>query len=221
MKTLTATVQEPVATKADGSLVPTEDSAASPLATKEIYIILSQSGSVLSRFLKLVTRAPYNHASIALQGDLHTMYSFGRIRPYNPFVGGFVRESSSFGTFKRFKKTRIRVLKIEVSLEAYNEASRIIEQMLGEQARYRYNYWGLILAAIRVPFKKRYRYYCSEFVKYVAVCMNLPEAKALPAIVKPMHLLSLPHQIIYEGILCEYDPQLAEGLASHEIEPRP
>ena len=172
--------------------------------TKKIYIVLSQSGSNLSRFLKLVTREPYNHASIAFNDSLEIMYSFGRVRPYNPFVGGFVCESSSFGTFKRFRNTRIRVVEIDVSREAYVEAATIIDQMLGEQRRYHYNYLGLILAAIRVPFKKQYCYYCSEFVKYLALRMELPEAKKLPAITKPMQLLSIPHREIYEGTLREY-----------------
>lgn len=171
---------------------------------KKIYIILSQSGSNLSRFLKLVTREPYNHASISFREDLEPMYSFGRIRPYNPFVGGFVCESSSYGTFKRFKNTRIRVLEIDVTAEAYLEAATIIDQMLSEQRRYHYNYLGLILAAIRVPFKKQYCYYCSEFIKYLALRMELPKAENLPAIVKPMHLLTIPHREIYEGTLREY-----------------
>ena len=179
-------------------------------STKKIYIVLSQTGTLLSRVLKIVTHSPYNHSSIALQEDLQTMYSFGRLRPYNPFWGGFVCESPTRGTFKRFKNTRIRVLEIHVS--AYDMVCEIIRQMMAEQERYRYNYWGLILAAIRVPVKRQYRYYCSEFVKYLALRMALPEADHLPAIVKPMHLLSIPHTIVYEGILREYDP---EGAAVH------
>ena len=184
---------------------------AEPSANRKIYIVLSQSGSNLSRFLKLVTREPYNHASFALSGDLETMYSFGRIRPYNPFIGGFVRESTAYGTLKRFKNTRARVLELEVTPDAYDEAYRIIQRMLAEQRRYHYNYLGLILAAIRVPFKKQYCYYCSEFIKYLALSMKLPEADKLPAIVKPMQLLALPHVTVYEGILREYDPRLTHA----------
>ena len=192
------------------SAFPTPPSANGQIPdTRKIYIILSQSGSNLSRFLKLVTREPYNHASIALDGDLRTMYSFGRLRAYNPFRGGFVRESTAYGTFKRFKNTRARVLEIEVSSTAYDAVVAIIHEMLDDQRRYHYNYWGLILAAIRIPFKKRYCYYCSEFVKYLALCMELPEAEKLPAIVKPMHLMSIPHTTVYEGILREYAPHIA------------
>ena len=37
---------------------------------KKVYIVLSQTGTILSRILKLVTRAPYNHSSITLSEDL-------------------------------------------------------------------------------------------------------------------------------------------------------
>ena len=172
--------------------------------TKKIYIVLSQTGTILSRILKLVTRAPYNHSSIALTEDLETMYSFGRRNPYNPFYGGFVEESPARGTFKRFKETRVLVLETEVSADAYTEIGQIIQQMMLEQARYHYNYGGLLLAALRIPFKRRNCYYCSEFVKAMVLRMNLPGAEEIPAIVKPMHFLTVPHKKIYVGKLRDY-----------------
>jgi hypothetical protein len=73
--------------------------------SQTIYIVISQTGTALSRILKFVTGAKYNHASISLVPDLSTMYSFGRLHPRNPFLGGFVVESPHSGTFKRFSGT--------------------------------------------------------------------------------------------------------------------
>lgn len=174
--------------------------------TKKVYIVLSQTGTILSRILKLVTRAPYNHSSIALTEDLQTMYSFGRLHPYNPFHGGFVQESPDHGTFKRFKDTRVLVLETEVSSDAYSEIGQIIQQMMMEQAHYHYNYWGLLLAALRIPFKKHNCYYCSEFVKAMVLRMDIPGAEEIPAIVKPIHLLAVPHKKVYVGKLRDYEP---------------
>lgn len=70
---------------------------------KQLYIVISQTGTLLSRILKQITGAEYNHASISLSRDLERMYSFGRRHPYNPFWGGFVIESPRTGTFKRFR----------------------------------------------------------------------------------------------------------------------
>ena len=102
-------------------------------STKKVYIVLSQTGTILSRILKLVTRAPYNHSSIALTEDLEVMYSFGRLNPYNPFRGGFVQESAHFGTFKRFKNTRVMVVEADVTEQAYGElCTRIAEISLNQ-----------------------------------------------------------------------------------------
>ncbi len=179
---------------------------ASTEESKKVYIILSQTGTILSRILKLITRAPYNHSSIALTEDLQTMYSFGRTNPYNPFHGGFVQESPTHGTFKRFKNTKVMVLETEISSDTYSELGQLIQQMVKEKARYHYNYLGLFLAAIRVHREKRNCYYCSEFVKAMVLHMNLPGAEEIPDIVKPMHFLTVPHKTVYVGKLQEYEP---------------
>ena len=59
---------------------------------KKIYIILTNSGTILSRVIKLYTRKEYTHVSISLDKRLRKMYSFGRLNPYNPFYGGFIHE---------------------------------------------------------------------------------------------------------------------------------
>lgn len=47
--------------------------------TKKIYIILTYSGTILSRLIKVYTREKYCHVSVALDENLNEMYSFGRL----------------------------------------------------------------------------------------------------------------------------------------------
>ena len=86
---------------------------------KKIYIVLSQTGTMLSKALKFFTQAEFNHASISLSPKLDKMYSFGRLNPYNPFIGGFVEEGINKGTFKRFANTKAMVLEINVSIAKF------------------------------------------------------------------------------------------------------
>ncbi len=181
------------------------DTAEAP-KTEKVYIVLSQTGTALSRVLKLITRAPYNHSSIAFSDDLRTMYSFGRARPYNPFVGKFVEESPDKGTFKRFKNTEILVLEFEVTSDACAEVGALIRQMMRERARYHYNYMGLFLAALRIHHEKADSYYCSEFVKAMAQKLGLDGVEKIPPIVKPIHFLGLEHKVVYRGKLQDYVP---------------
>ena len=59
---------------------------------KSIYIILSQTGTMFSKALKVFTGAECNHSSISLSPTLDKMNSIGRLNPYNHFIGGFVQE---------------------------------------------------------------------------------------------------------------------------------
>ena len=79
---------------------------------KKIYFILTYSGTVLGRIIRFKTKRFYTHVSISLDENLEKMYSFGRINPYNCFVGGFVHERHIFdcNTYKsnRNRKRRMK-----------------------------------------------------------------------------------------------------------------
>lgn len=77
---------------------------------KKIYIVLTYTGTILSKLVKMYTKKEYSHVSIALDEDLKEMYSFGRTYAYCPFIAGFVHEEIDKGTFKRFKKRRLEFI---------------------------------------------------------------------------------------------------------------
>ena len=169
---------------------------------KEIYIVLSQTGTVLSRILKLITKDPYNHASVTPYEDLHKMYSFGRRHPYNPFWGGYVVESKDFGTFKRFSETQVQVLALPVKEALYQDLVEVLDKMAEERKKYRYNYLGLYLAALRITHRRKNRYYCSEFVREMLHREAVSGVEELPAIIRPIHFCSLPDvRTVYCGKL--------------------
>lgn len=91
---------------------------------KRIYLILTYSGTILSRIIKIYTRDEFAHVSISLDEELNQMYSLGRLNPYNPFIGGFVHEGINIGTFKRFRKTQTAVYSIMISDEQYKKNKR-------------------------------------------------------------------------------------------------
>lgn len=173
--------------------------------SRELYIVISQTGTVLSRILKLITGAEYNHASIGLTPDLELMYSFGRKNPYNPFYGGFVVESPNFGTFKRFKNTKVMVLSLKVNADVYDRIEKLIHTMVACKSEYGYNYLGLYLAALKINYKSQNRYYCSEFVNKIIQDSEVRGSDKLKGIVQPMHFIDLPDATnIYCGKLKDY-----------------
>lgn len=177
-------------------------------AKRQLYIVISQTGTILSRILKLFTGAQYNHASISVSRDLQQMYSFGRKHPYNPFWGGFVKESPDIGTFKRFYKTKAVVLAVDIDDKKYIELCEFLRTMHLQKKNYHYNYLGVCLAAFHIAYKKHNCYYCSEFVKDMLLKGEVEGAQMLRPIVQPIHFFALPHKRLYCGRLSEYSCDL-------------
>ena len=120
---------------------------------KKIYIIVSHTGTVLSRIIQCYTRDEYSHVSIALDKDLEEMYSFGRLNPYNPFYGGFVHERVNEGTFKRFKNTRSCVYSLEVEEYQYRKIKKIIQRFAYHRKAYKFNVLGLFAVGFKIKIR--------------------------------------------------------------------
>lgn len=176
---------------------------------KEIYIVVMQTGSIVSRALKMITGKEYNHVSVSFDPDLHYLYSFGRRNPYNPWIGGFVQESIDFGTLKRFSDTRAVVMSLSVSEKTYYQLVHKIDEMFEDKENYYYDSLGLILACFNVIYKRERHYYCSDFVRDLLVKYGVEDPTQFEEIVQPMHFLNLPDvNVIYEGRLRDFSRDL-------------
>lgn len=170
---------------------------------RKIYIVLTYSGSLLSRIIRFYTRKEYSHVSIALDEDLSRMYSFGRIHPYNAFVGGFVREGVNFGTFARFKNTTCSIKCLEVEDKQYYDLKRLIRKFEKRKRIYTFNVVGLFAVALNVKVKRTNSFYCAEFVKYALEQSHIVEE--LPEIIRPDDFYNLDDsKPVYEGLLRKY-----------------
>lgn len=170
---------------------------------KKIYIILTYTGTILSRIVKIYTKKEYSHVSISLDEDLTKMYSFGRLNPYNPFIGGFVHEGIDIGTFKRFKKTKTKIYSMEIPEEKYEKLEEVIDSIQNRKDLYKFNLIGLIGITLNIKIKREKRFYCAEFVKYV---LEQSEVLELPDLVKPEDFEKITGtSVIYKGILKEYN----------------
>lgn len=172
---------------------------------KKIYIILTHTGTTLSKIIKGFTKDDFSHVSIALDIELKEMYSFGRLNPYNPFWGGFVHEYIDKGTFKRFYKTIAKIYSLEITEQQYESIKNNIEQIKNDKENYKFNIIGLFAAGFHKKIKKQKTFYCAEFVKYVMEKVDIKTD--LPDIVKPEDFKNINElQEIYGGLLRKYQP---------------
>lgn len=170
---------------------------------KKIYIVLTYTGSILSKIVKMYTRREFSHVSIALDEDLQEMYSFGRTFAFCPFIAGFVHEQPNKGTFKRFKKTKTRVYSLEVPDNKYEKVLEIIKDFKENKKKYSFNIIGLACVVIHLKFKREKSFYCAEFVKYVLEQSQIKDS--LPDLIKPEDFKEIEGlSVVYNGILNEY-----------------
>lgn len=170
-----------------------------------LYVVLSQTGTFPSNLIKLFTHGEFNHASVGLASDLKELYSFGRVRLYNPFHGGLVKESPDRGTFKRFCHTKIAVVAVPVSEEEYARAAERLQSMYARRREYRYNYKGLLYAIAKKPYKRKNYFFCSEFVAYILEIAGAVEGGYSERLVTPMDLMAVPGgKVVYRGEICDF-----------------
>lgn len=90
--------------------------------------------------IKLYTKKTYNHASIAFDSDLSELYSFGRKKARNPFVGGFVKEDSKSDLFTQ---ADCAIYLLSVTEGRMHKMNLYIQQIEAQKKQYRYNFLGL------------------------------------------------------------------------------
>lgn len=170
---------------------------------KKIYLVLTHTGTILSKIIRTQTKDEFTHVSIALDRELKQMYSFGRLHPYNPFWGGFVHEAIDKGTFKRFYKTQTKIVSLEVTEEQYDTIQQTIEKIQEKKEEYTFNVLGLFAIAFHKKIVKEQSFYCAEFVKYVIEKAGIQTG--LPEIVKPEDFRYIPSvKKEYQGVLRKY-----------------
>lgn len=170
---------------------------------KTIYIILTNTGTMLSKIIYAYTGNMYTHISIALQEKPYEFYSFGRLNPYNAFLGGFVKEGVNVGTFKRFCNTKAAIYTLQVTESQYNSIKKQIYSFSIYKKNYSFNVIGMFLVPLKVKINKHNSFYCAEFVYYILKLAHI-DTNNLPKIIKPIDFLKLDNlHLIYKGYLRE------------------
>lgn len=169
---------------------------------KTIYIVLTDTGTLLSKAIGVYTRKDLNHASIAFDKQLTEMYSFGRKQRHNPFVGGFVNENATTGIFKN---ANCAIYKIEVSEDIYDKMKEKVRMFEKTKELYKYNFIGLFAVAINVELHRKHAFFCSQFVATVMKECELNLLPVSPNLVKPQHFSEVTcFQKVFEGQLQTY-----------------
>lgn len=169
---------------------------------KSIYILLTKSDTYVSKTIKLFTSDTYTHASISFSEDLQPLYSMSRKYVNTPLPAGLRTEPLDHGFFKKYDDIPCALYELRVSDEIYLSAKRDVEQMMSEATSYQFSVIGLLLCHLGIPFHRKHRLFCSEFVSEV-LCRN--NALCLPkdtSLMRPNDYTSIPE------LACRFEGRL-------------
>lgn len=130
------------------------------MKTRKLYILLTQFPGLNSRAIQLWTRFPYTHASLGLEEDLNTFYSF--------VYKGFIVES-----IPRYNKPGrtpfpCALYCLDVPESIYHETKQTLQSFCRNRASMHYSRLGVVMGLVlRIPFRKKNHYFCSQFVAEV------------------------------------------------------
>ncbi len=175
----------------------------------KVFILLTHSGSLLSRCINIYTKEPYTHVSIALDINLRELYSFGRIYPSNPLFGGFVKEDIKNGTYARFPNTMCALYSLEINDIQYNKLKRELRNFKINWDKYGYNLLGLFGVILNYPVEREYCYFCSQFVATLLKNSGIYDFNKPTGLISPKDFRECKElKLIYEGSLTGYNSEL-------------
>src|SRR5690625_148046 len=172
------------------------------MKVKKGYILLTDTRSVLTRLIRLYTKGPYNHASIAFDPELSEVYSFGRKSERNPFIGGFVKEDLKS---RLLVEANCAIYSFEATEDQLDKMREYVREMAEKKSQYRYNFLGLFGFIINKPIDRKNHFFCSQFVASVLAEGHVLMFSKPLALIAPSDFRNLVNfELVYQGRLMDY-----------------
>ena len=124
----------------------------------KVTILLTKYGDPFSKFVKLMSRSRFSHASISLDPEENLFYSFN--------LKGFVEERWN-GRRTKYLLPGKAYIHLYVTEEVYNKLKFEIERFKNRKSELSYSVIGTILCLFRIPRAFKKQYFCSRFIAEV------------------------------------------------------
>jgi hypothetical protein len=170
---------------------------------RKIYVLLTDTGTIFTKMIKLYTKKPLNHASIVVDEHFNKVYSFGRRNPRNPFMAGFVKENIRGGLFRN---ADCAIYCVTITEKQFQMIIAKIREMEEHREDYKYNLIGLIAVMLNMEIDRKNAFFCSHFVAALLEESGIPINKQKPlSLVTPHDIKeSASLELVFEGKLSSY-----------------
>jgi len=182
---------------------------------KYIYIVISQTLTIPGKFIRKFTGGKYSHASISLDKDLNEMYSFARFHYQAPLIGGFTKESLTSLSLGKNEEVYVKIFEIPVTSYQYKKIKNNIKHFKENQKVYMYNLFALVFYPMKINFKIRDSYVCTEFVSQTLINVGIKPDELSTCRYLPDRMVNiLAEYELYNGSLQEY----TKTVDHHDVE---
>lgn len=124
--------------------------------SRKLYILLTRFPGKTAIAIHAMTGCYYTHASIGLEEDMNTFYSV---------VGkGLIVEKITRYVRPDREPFPCQLYELEVSEKVYASVKRLLEESVENKSLYQYSKLGVVLCLLRIPFRRKYHYFCSQYV---------------------------------------------------------
>ena len=170
---------------------------------RKIFILLTRFPDTGSKIIQAVTGFRYTHASIGLEEDLNTFYSF--------VVKGFIVEKIDRYVKPDRTPFPCRLYELEVPQRVYDRVKDIVRTFEIHKQDLAYSRMGVLMGLCHIPYKRRYKYFCSHFVAEVlrlskAVHLTKDSALYFPGDLDTLPGIKLNFQGDMNGLLRRSQP---------------
>lgn len=186
---------------------------------KQVYILLSRTGTVPSHLIYTITKGTFTHTSLALTPETNRFYSYARRTMKNPLNAGFIIEDTHTQVFSLYPNCHCALYALNVSDEAYEKMQKAVDFFASNYDKAKYNFGGMLPLRLRIRIRRKLRLTCSQFVAVVLSASEEIQLPRDPYVMLPNDFLSIPSlQKIYDGALkdCRFPPSSAEIFANEE-----
>jgi hypothetical protein len=180
-----------------------------------IYLVMTATGTLISRCIGLYTRARYNHISLCLDSRINEFYSFGRKIRWFPLIGGFVVEHIDSGMFKAYGETTCAIYKLEISEEKFERLEKEITPFIKNKRLYGYNLIGLLGVMFNMPMNRKNKYFCTQFVASMLQKSGIHDFMKESSLVSPQDFYNiLELEPVFEGRLCDFGKSKSPAIST-------
>ncbi len=167
---------------------------------KTVTILLTKYSDIMGRFISKLSKngeAGYSHASICLDDNDETFYSFN--------MKGFAVEKPKERT-PRLRMPGSLAIRFQVPEHVHAKLQELVKKFEEAKEQYSYSSKGVLLGLLHIPHKFEKKYFCSQFVAEIlekagAVKLNRRKSLFMPNhFLKDIECLFSKRQIAYNVV---------------------